>query len=177
MTRVIDPSGNDALDFTLPAARACTDLVNDGSPAEDNDTRPTAATLPVLEPSLQRRCAFDDDWYRLTTTASGNRVRASVRPSAVLNPEILLYDSAGTEVAAADSAAQGETEELDVTGLSPGTDYYLRVAAAGNAEGPYCMALSNTAVEPSCGPLAGELILTEGRFDGARASGSWRSRT
>ena len=167
VTRVSDPAGNDALDFTLPAARACTDLVNDGSPAEDNDTRLTAATLPVLEPSLQRRCAFDDDWYRLATTATGDRVRASVRPSAVLNPEIRLYDSAGTEVAVADSSAQGETEELDVTGLSPSTDYYLRVAAAGDAEGPYCMALSNTAVEPSCGPLAGELILTEGRFEGA----------
>jgi len=167
VTRVVDPFGNGALDTTFPATRACTDTVNDGSAAEDNDSRATSASLPVLEPSLQRRCAFDDDWYRLTTTPSGARLRASVRPSAGLDPEIVLQDSAGVERATANSAGPGQTEELDVTGLDPATDYFMRVSAAGTAEGPYCMALSNTNVEPSCGPLAGELILTEGRFEGA----------
>ncbi|MDQ3030130.1 MAG: hypothetical protein M3R09_08935, partial [Actinomycetota bacterium] len=113
VTRVVDPFGNGALDSTLPAARACADSVNDGSTLEDNDTRATSASLPVLEPSLQRRCAFDDDWYRLTTTPTGSRLRASVRPSSGLDPDVRLYDSSGTEQAVAPPAGPGQTEELD----------------------------------------------------------------
>ncbi|MBA3358839.1 MAG: hypothetical protein H0U20_05225 [Thermoleophilaceae bacterium] len=123
--------------------------------------------MQVLEPSRQRRCAFDDDWYRLSTTSVG-RVRVSARPSAGLDPQIALFDASGNQQGpVADSAGPGQTEELDATGLSPDTDYFIRVIATGSAEGPYCMALSNTDQQPSCGPLAGELILTEGRFAGA----------
>ena len=170
VTKVVDPAGNEALDTTsLATARACADDVNDGSDAEDNDTRATAtlvpSDVPYFEPSRQRRCAFDDDWYRLATDG-GTRLQASVRPSPGLDPEIVLYDSSGGEVARDDSDPAGRPVEIDADNLS-GADYYLRVSDSGNAEGPYCMALSNTAVEPSCGPLAGELILTEGRFEGA----------
>jgi len=164
---VVDPSGNGAIDTTLAAARACPDTTNDGSTGADNDTRASAASVQVLEPSRQRHCAFDDDWYRLSTTSIG-RARVSVRPSSGLDPQIALFDGSGTQQGSvADSAGPGQTEELDATGLSPGTDYFIRVTAAGDSEGPYCMALSNTDEQPSCGPLAGEVILTEGRFEGS----------
>jgi len=176
VTPVIDPAGNGALNTpSLPAARACADTVNDGSTAADNDTRANSAPLPVLEPSLQRRCAFDDDWYRLTTSADDPadpddvpRLRASVRPSAGLDPDVRLFNSSGAQLAIAPPAGPGQTEELDVaSGLTFSTNYFLRVSDVTIAEGPYCMAVSNTAVEPSCGPLAGELIVTEGQFTGA----------
>ncbi len=165
----VDVNGNATLPDTVGAERACADSTH-----EPNDSRPDALPdLPLLEPSLERRCAFDDDWFRFEAGAGGE-LKAAARPSPTLDAELRLVNGAGTTVGSALTRSAGQVEELEATGLTPGADYWLQVSApdatdAGHREGTYCLSVSNTDDDPSCGPNAGELVFTEVMAEGSAA--------
>jgi hypothetical protein len=166
---VRDPSGNVSLGGNLAAERACNDEVN-----EDNDGRDAGNPAPsVGQPSLQRRCAFDDDWFRVDADSDGV-VRALVRPSPALNSGLAVVSGAGTVLGSAPANNAGQSDTLDVPGLTPGTTYWVHVTGSdgspAEAEGSYCLALSTSlAEEPTCGPLVGQLVFTEAGIDGGAA--------
>ena len=156
---------NDALDGTIDAAPACKDTGREPNDAFGDTTH--AALLP-LSPAFERKCAFDNDWFRVTATASGH-LEVSTRPVAGIDTQLAVFDSGGASVTptATESGAVGEVDRLTFAGLGAGT-YWARVQADDSGtpqEGPYCLVYSNVITEPaSCGPLAGQIVFTEAGF-------------
>ena len=164
---VEDARNNEGLSGSVTADRACADTIN-----EDNDAQAAGNPAPpTASSSLQRRCAFDDDFFKVTATGTG-RVSALVRPSPSLAAEVQVLSAGGSPVGSAPSNAGGEVDEVSVNGLTPGGDYWVRVSGNDNPtpqEGTYCLSVSLTAEPPNCGPNEGELILTEVGMDGPAA--------
>ncbi len=156
---------NDALDGTVNAAAACKDTGREPNDAFNDTTH--QALLP-LSPAFERKCAFDDDWFRVTETASGH-LEVSTRPVAGIDTKLALFDGGGAPVlgGAEEDGAAGEVDRLTFSGLGAGT-YWARVQADDSGtpqEGPYCLVYSNVLNEPaSCGPLAGQIVFTEAGF-------------
>lgn len=156
---------NDALDGTVDAAPACKDTGREPNDAIFDTTHP--ALLP-LSPAFERKCAFDDDWFRVTETGSGH-LELSTRPVSGVDTQLALFDAGGAAVlgGTAEDGAAGEVDRLSFSGLTAGT-YWARVQADDSGtpqEGSYCLVYSNVATEPaSCGPLAGQIVFTEAGF-------------
>ena len=168
-TPVVDTAAvpNESLNGTNPAEPACKD-----TGLESNDARDaTNPSLATTSPSFQRKCAFDQDWYKVQTSASGY-LDVLTRPASGVNIEFNVFTSAGAPVDADDPPVEvggaGEIDRLKYTGLDPNTAYHLQITATDTPspqEGPYCVVYSdNAAVEPGCGPLVGQIVFTEVGF-------------
>ena len=172
-TPVVDTAGipNEALNGTKTAEPACKD-----TGLESNDTRDvTNPALATTSPSFQRKCAFDQDWYKVQTTAgppASGYLDILTRPSAGVDLEFNLFTSGGALVTAdappVEVGGAGQIDRLKYSGLNPSTAYHLQVTATDTPspqEGPYCVVYSDNAlVAPGCGPLVGQIVFTEVGF-------------
>jgi hypothetical protein len=167
-TPVVDDSAaaNEALDGTKNADAACRD-----NGQEPNDVREAANPLLNSEsPAFERKCAFDHDWFRVTS-GTGGHLDLSTRPVPGVDIQVELVDDAtgavvtpsGSEVGGA-----GQVDRLTFTGLGNSVVYWAHVTADDTVtpqEGPYCVVFSNDPAKPgSCGPLAGQIVFTEVGF-------------
>jgi hypothetical protein len=157
---------NEALNGTKVAEPACKD-----TGLEPNDTRdPANPQLNTTAPSFQRKCAFDDDWYRLQTDPTGF-LELVTRPSTGVDIDFDVYDSTGTLISptqVVESGGAGQIERREYSGLEDDTVYWVRITANESPdpqEGPYCVVFSDdAAVEAGCGPLVGQVVFTEVGF-------------
>ena len=157
---------NEALDGTKTAEPACKDVGLEGNDSRD----PGNPELETTDPSFQRKCAFDDDWYTLQTDATATS-RCSRAPRRMSTSNFELYDPAGNPVppsAIVETGGTGQIDRRKYTPLSPNATYWVRVTANETPtpqEGPYCVVFSDDATdEAGCGPLAGQLVFTEVGF-------------
>jgi hypothetical protein len=170
-TPVVDDASvaNEALDGTKTAEAACKDVG-----LEANDTRdPGNPELATTDPSFQRKCAFDDDWYTLRTDPTGF-LEVLTRPTTGVDLDFEVYDPSGTLVtpsAVIETGAAGQVDQREYAPLSPTAVYWVRVTANEAPtpnEGAYCVVFSDDSVgeddEPGCGPLAGQIVFTEVGF-------------
>ena len=169
-TPVVDDAAvpNEALDGTKTAEPACKDIGLEG-----NDTRDAGNDLlETTDPSFQRKCAFDDDWYRLETDATGY-LEVLTRPAAGVDLDFELYspDPGSSLVAPSQVVETGGAGQIDrrkYTSLSADATYWVRVTANEAPtpnEGPYCVVFSDDAnTNAGCGPLAGQIVFTEVGF-------------
>ena len=160
---------NESLAATRTAEPACRDTGLEGNDAQD-----VATGNPLLlttAPSFQRKCAFDDDWYRIRTDATAH-LEVLTRPAAGVDVEVGVFEADGDPIAPTEVVEAGGAGEIDQAkydaGLTANTTYWVRVTADDTPspqEGPYCVVFSdNTAAEPGCGPLVGQLVFTEVGF-------------
>lgn len=168
-TPVVDEAtpANESLDGTRNADPACRDTGQEG-----NDLRDAAnPLLSSTSPAFERKCAFDQDWYRVTSGPTGY-LQLLTRPVAGVDIELELVDGAGTVVTGGGTVAEpggaGQIDKLTfpTTGpLADNTTYWAHVTANDTPspqEGPYCVVFSNDfASEAGCGPLVGQLVFTE----------------
>jgi hypothetical protein len=167
-TPVVDTAAvaNEALNGTKVAEPACKD-----TGLEPNDARDGAnPQLNTTAPSFQRKCAFDDDWYRLQTDPTGF-LELVTRPSTDVDIDFDLYDSTGALISPTqviESGGTGQIDQREYSGLAADTVYWVRVTANESPapqEGPYCVVFSDdAAVEAGCGPLVGQVVFTEVGF-------------
>jgi hypothetical protein len=170
-TPVVDLASpaNESLSGTRTADPACRDTGLEGNDAQD-----PAIGNPLLTttaPSFQRKCAFDDDWYRVKTDATAH-LELLTRPAAGVDVEVGLFEADGDPIAPTDVLETGAAGEIDQVeydaGLVADTFYWVRVTADDTPspqEGPYCVVFSdNDAADPGCGPLVGQLVFTEVGF-------------
>ena len=117
-----------------------------GSNADDNGTRAKAVNVGAIFLQSgggnaysttsflgERGDLTDVDLYKVELTAAG-RLDFTVTPSAGFDPEIKLFDSAGTPVSGVTvtNNAAGTPDTLFKSGLAAGT-YYIGVSSTGNA--------------------------------------------
>ena len=172
-TPVVDIAtpANESLSGTKSAEPACRDTGLEGNDAQDPGTG--NPLLQTTAPSFQRKCAFDDDWYRVET-AGTPYLELLTRPAAGVDVEVELFDLNGalitpTEVVGPPGAAGG-IDRLKYTNpaVAANTTYWVRISATeapSPQEGPYCVVFSdNAAAEAGCGPLVGQLVFTEVGF-------------
>ena len=167
-TPVVDTAAvaNEALNGTKVAEPACKD-----TGLEPNDARdPANPLLNTTAPSFQRKCAFDDDWYRLQTDPAGF-LELLTRPATNVDIDFDLYDSTGAVIPptqVVESGGTGQIDQREYSGLAADTVYWVRVTANESPdpqEGPYCVVFSDdAAVEAGCGPLVGQVVFTEVGF-------------
>jgi hypothetical protein len=158
---------NEPLSGTRTAEPACRDNGLEGNDLQD----PASPELQATAPSFQRKCAFDDDWYRVKTAPSGF-LELATAPGADVDVEFELFDSGGTAIAPTEVVETGAAGQVDQakyeTGLAGDTFYWVRVTATeapAPQEGAYCVVFSDNALaEPGCGPLVGQLVFTEVGF-------------
>ena len=167
-TPVVDNAGvpNEALDGTKTAEPACKDVGLEGNDSRD----PGNPELETTDPSFQRKCAFDDDWYTLKTDSTGF-LEVHTRPTTGVDLDFEVYDPAGNLVAPSTvvkTGAAGEVDQREYSTLSLDATYWVRVTANEAPtpnEGAYCVVFSDDSVgteeEPGCGPLAGQIVFTE----------------
>jgi hypothetical protein len=164
-TPVVDSAAvpNEALNGTKTAEAACKDVGLEGNDARN----PGNPQLTTTDPSFQRKCAFDDDWYRLDTDGTGY-LELLTRPASGVDLDFELYDPAGNPVAPSlieETGGAGQTDRRQYTPLSPNATYWVRVTATEAPtpnEGPYCVVFSDdVGDEAGCGPLAGQIVFTE----------------
>jgi hypothetical protein len=167
-TPVVDAAGvpNEALNGTETAEPACKDTGLEG-----NDSRDVGnPQLDTTAPSFQRKCAFDDDWYKVQTDPTGY-LELLTRPSTNVDVDFDLFDSTGTLITPSEiveAGAAGQVDQRKYTPLAASTDYWVRVTAneaPAPQEGPYCVVFSDdSTVEAGCGPLVGQVVFTEVGF-------------
>jgi hypothetical protein len=156
---------NDALDGSVDADPACRDT---GREPNDSFGDTTHDALLPTSPAFERKCAFDDDWFRVTASALGH-LEVATRPVAGIDTQLDVFDSGGAPVTPtlSEPAPAGQPDKLTFDGISAGT-YWARVTADDSGtpqEGPYCLVYSDDpADEASCGPLAGQIVFTEAGF-------------
>ena len=166
-TPVVDDAAvpNEALDGTKTAEPACKDVGIEGNDARDASNDQLAAT----DPSFQRKCAFDEDWYRLATDATGY-LEVVTRPAAGVDVEFELWspDPGSSLIAPSQVVETGGAGQIDrqkFQPLSPNATYWVHVTANDALtpnEGAYCVVFSDDATdEAGCGPLAGQIVFTE----------------
>jgi hypothetical protein len=165
---VEDAAGQESLDSSVIADPACRDTGLEGN----DDLDVGNPTLVTTSPSFQRKCAFDDDWYRVETTA--DFLEIATRPAPDVDVDFELWtDSAEvtTGMSELETGAAGKVDRRTFTGLTPSTPYYLLVKSgvvdenADPQEGPYCVVFADAPdLDPGCGPLAGQIVFTEVGF-------------
>ena len=96
---------------------------------EPNDTLAAARNLGAagdrVFPDLNIHAANNDDYYRITTTGSGDLTVSLNFTHAFGDVDMQLLDSAGTVLAT--SASTGNSESITRTGVTNGQVYYVRV--------------------------------------------------
>ena len=162
---------NEALDGTKTAEPACKDIGLEGNDSRD----PGNDELETTDPSFQRKCAFDDDWYTLQTDGTGF-LEIQTRPTTGVDLDFEVWspeDTNGNSTLVAPSTvvetgAAGQVDQREYSPLSPNAMYWVRVTANEAPtpnEGAYCIVFSDDSVgpneEPGCGPLAGQIVFTE----------------
>ena len=69
----------------------------------------------------------DDVWYRFTATSNAHQIRVVGSPSFDAVIQLLTAPCDGTPIICRDLIATGGTEVLDISTLTPGTEYLIRV--------------------------------------------------
>src|SRR5206468_10603101 len=117
---------------------------------EANDVQATAQDIGGTRGVLGAiATATDADWYKLTLGANQTSIQLATRTPAsgpgefvnTLDPQIQLFNSAGSPLAAGSTLPDGRNETLQVTGLSPGT-YVVRIGSQGGTKGEYFLAVN-----------------------------------
>ena len=158
---------NDALDGTKTAdPRAAT-------PASSRTTRfgvgsPRSAAADV--PAFERKCAFDDDWYRFRPARRGlsSRCRPGPSPGSTLGLRRRSTRPATRSLRRRrESGAAGEVDRLTFAGSLPPDLLGTRARERDRhpAGGPVLpRVLERPAEQAGCGPLAGQIVFTEAGF-------------
>lgn len=169
-TPVVDssPAGNEALDGTRAADPACRDTGR-----EPNDSvGPGDPLVAPLSPAFERKCAFDDEWFRVTSGSNGH-LEVATRPVSGVDIQLEITDGAGNPISGgtAEPGGAGQVDKITYPAggpLAASTEYWAHVSAddaTSPQEGPYCLVYSDDpATEASCGPLAGQVVFTEVGF-------------
>ena len=163
-TPILDPAGNESLSGTKPAEPACRDTGLEVTSDARDDGNPV---LTTTSPSFQRKCAFDDDWYKVMTSGEGF-LDILTRPAAGVDVQFDLFDENGVLVPApppTETGGPGQIDRIEYLGLNASDPYFVRVSATDTPspqEGPYCVVFSDSSgADPGCGPLVGQLVFTE----------------
>src|SRR5262249_10139341 len=136
---------------------------------EQNDARTTAADLgtPTAAVTYSNLVLADADWFKFTTTATGNAGSAVALDfnNALGNLTLGLYNSGGTLLRSSATTANGEF--ITLNGLAAGT-YYVQVYAA--AKGGTNPNYSLTVSPPDAGGSWYTANLTDANLRGLVAS-------
>jgi hypothetical protein len=122
--------------FTTSASSTC------ATAFEPNETQATAAAITSgVTNSAAISSATDVDYFKITTTTAGSIVYNLVGPSGV-DYDLYVYNSAGTQVGAGESATA--TETISLSNQAAGT-YYIRVEGYNGANSATCYTIKATA--------------------------------
>lgn len=134
-------SGFSSAQFTTTAASVC------ATAFEPNETTATAAAISLgAVNSAAITTSTDVDYFKITTTATGNIVYSLVGPSGV-DFDMTIYNSAGTQLSTATGATA--TETISLTNQAAGT-YYIKVFGFSGANSATCYTIAaNISVCPS----------------------------
>jgi hypothetical protein len=109
---------------------------------EPNETQAAAAAISSgVTNSAAISSTTDVDYFKITTSASSNNVYNLVGPSGV-DYDLYVYNSAGTQIGASESATATETVTLN--GQAAGT-YYIKVIGYNGANSATCYTIKATA--------------------------------
>ncbi len=134
-------SGFSTAQFTTSAASVC------GTAFEPNETTATAATITSgIVNSAAITTATDVDYFKITTTATSDIVYNLVGPS-VVDFDLTIYNSAGTQLAT--STGTSATETISLTNQAAGT-YYIKVFGFSGALSTTCYTIKATATTVTC---------------------------
>jgi hypothetical protein len=129
-------SGFTSAQFTTTAASVCANSF------EPNETIATAAVIVSgATNSAAITTATDNDYFRITTTATSNIVYNLVGPSGV-DFDMTIFNSAGTQLSAASGSTA--TETITLNNQAAGT-YYIRVFGFNGALSATCYTIRATA--------------------------------
>lgn len=128
--------------FTTASVPACVTAF------EPNETLAAAATIVSgVVNSAAIGSSTDQDYFKITTTATSNIVYNLVGPTGV-DYDLYIYNSAGTQLASA--ATTSSTETISLNNQAAGT-YYIRVFGFNGANSINCYTIRATAtVVTSC---------------------------
>jgi len=136
-------SGFATAQFTTLVASVC------GTAFEPNETQATAAAIVSgVTNSAAITTATDNDYYKITTTATSNIVYNLVGPSGV-DYDMTIFNSAGTQIGA--GAGATSTETVTLNNQVAGT-YFIRIFGFSGANSATCYTIkaTATAVSASC---------------------------
>jgi hypothetical protein len=129
-------SGFTSAQFTTTAASVC------ASAFEPNETTAAAATIVSgATNSAAITTATDNDYFKITTTATSNIVYNLVGPSGV-DFDMTIFNSAGTQLSTATSSTA--TETITLNNQAAGT-YFIRVFGYNGANSATCYTIKATA--------------------------------
>lgn len=131
---------NNAVSATCYTLTATATAVNNCSTAyEPNNSSSAAATIPLATTiSAAISSSTDQDYYKVTTTASGTHLFALAGPSGV-DYDLNVYNSGGTLIGSGVSSSA--TENVSIANLAVGT-YTVRVFGYNGANSPTCYTLN-----------------------------------
>lgn len=131
---------NNAVSATCYTLTATATAVNNCSTAyEPNNSSSAAATIPLATTiSAAISSGTDQDYYKVTTTASGTHLFALAGPSGV-DYDLNIYNSAGTLIGS--GVGSTATENVSITNLAVGT-YTVRVFGYNGANSATCYTLN-----------------------------------
>ena len=136
-------SGFATAQFTTLVASVC------GTAFEPNETQASAAAIvSVVTNSAAITTATDNDYYKITTTATSNIVYNLVGPSGV-DYDMTIFNSAGTQIGAGAGATSTETVTLNnqVAGTS-----FIRIFSFNGASSATCYTIKATATHLATKP-------------------------
>jgi hypothetical protein len=136
-------SGFATAQFTTLVASVC------GTAFEPNETQASAAAIiSGVTNSAAITTATDNDYYKITTTATSNIVYNLVGPSGV-DYDMTIFNSAGTQIGA--GAGATSTETVTLNNQVAGT-YFIRIFSFNGASSATCYTIkaTATAVYASC---------------------------
>ena len=103
-----------------------------------NTERISNSSIPAFSISAAISSSTDQDYYKVTTTASGTHLFALAGPSGV-DFDLNIYNSAGTLIGSGVSSTA--TENVSIANLAVGT-YTIRVFGYNGANSPTCYTLN-----------------------------------
>jgi hypothetical protein len=122
--------------FTTTGVSAC------GTAFEPNETQATAALITAgVANSAAITSSTDIDYFRVVTATTSNNTFSLAGPSGV-DFDMVIYNSAGTQIGSGTSASA--TETVSLTNQAAGT-YYIRIFGYNGANSASCYTITATA--------------------------------
>jgi hypothetical protein len=130
----------------------CTDLC----PTYFSSANGTSSSVPACTGS-----ADDDVWFEFTATNPSTTIR--LLSSGNYDGVVGLYNTGLSSLACKDTSGAGLTEIINATGLTVGTQYFVRVyhngVGSGSASGKFSVCVSATPIPPSNDECVNAIIL------------------
>lgn len=143
--------------FTTSASSTC------ATAFEPNETQASAAAIASgVSNSAAINTSTDVDYYKITTTATGNIVYNLAGPSGV-DYDLYVYNSSGTQIGS--STGTTATESVSLTSQAAGT-YYIKVIGYNGANSATCYTINATATTAT-GCQSAYDVSTNGTTSGA----------